>query len=480
MKKCLLYVLAVLMMVSSCAKSDLDFPVDDGINKDPGPGSTATNDTIGVHPFLGSKYIMLTPKEQRLLYYAKEKGLYSFRAIALPEGDHPSRSVYPQEIQDVMFDFSNNNTFLGYPVSVEVGGNPFIVVERRVSENNVNEYSDGAFLTVNSNSKWELTDFFKYAPFGRFFMGTQPLIGKTDAGILAIKANIGVLLSDNNGQHWSHHPKAFDALDENDYAFMGANMAYHHKFGSLFFGTGSRKMKNDTVQAAILEIDPGTGNVSERKTGWMANIERSLVINERDTVIQMPIAETGPPVFYVVNPGKTPDLAAYDGYIVALSVFKEKIYQFVYACQNGDSWDDAKFISAQTTITGSLSRQSPPGIIYNPVTRRFEMIQSNPYELSLYSISVEDLLNSRLNEYGRAQWTKEVSLLQRNTSVRGQGMYPVSSMVDTQKGVQRVFISFGDEYPGRSGIFELTRTLKTSELSDFVKQKRSFIESQPF
>ncbi len=469
MKKYLFVTIAALLLIS-CGKSDLDFDKDDNFSQLGGDSTQIIQDTVGIHPFLGNKYFVINAKEQRLLYYASQKSMYSFKAIGLPESDNVSKSIYPQEIQDVMFDCSNNNVFLGYPASVEINGKPLIVVERRVSENAANEYSDGALLSLDSQSKWQLTDFFKYAPYGNSFMSTKPMIGKADAGKIVIKANIGVLLSDDNGQHWTHNPKAYDALDASKYLSLGANLVYCHKFGCMFFGTGHRKMPNDTVKSAIFEINTTTGEVSKTKHDWIPNMKRGDV----DAVI----SEIGGPVFYVINGTKDPDLAAYDGYIIGFSVFKEKIYQFVYAYKPGDTWDDVKFSVAQTTIQGSLSRQSPPGVVYNPVTKMFEMIHSIPYELSLYSISPSNLLNNNLNVYGRAEWKKEASLLQRNITVRGQGMYPISSVIDTEKGVQRVFIDMGDEYPGRSGIFELTRTLKTSELAGFVQKKRAFIASQ--
>jgi len=471
MKKYVIFAVVSAFILSSCGKSDTDFDIDDEFRQiEQIPGDNT--DTVGIHKFLGDKYFMIKAREQRLLYYVKEKGLYSFQAIALPESDNSSKDIYPQEIQDVMFDCSNKNYFLGFPTSVVIDGKPFIVAERRESEVLANEYSDGVFLNVDQNSKWNFTEFFKYAPFGNSFMETRPMIGRTDDGKLVVKANIGVLLSSDNGKNWTHIPKAFDALNPKDYTVLSANMAYHHKFGAIFFGTGHRKMKNDIVESALFKIDTETGEASEILRDWIPAIKRGEVETE--------IAEPGIPVFHVIDASKDPDLAAYDGYIIAFSVFKEKIYQYVYAYKPGDTWDDVTFTVTQTTITGSLSRHAPPGLIYNPVSKRFELIQSIPYELSLHSISVSDLMNNSMNEYGRSQWKKEVSLLQREIGVRGQGMYPVSSLVDKQKGVQRVFISMGDEYPGRCGIFELIRTLNTSELADYTNKKRNFIINQPW
>ena len=484
-RKYLICVAVAFFSLTSCEKPGLDFETDDdfinniqgGQNTDPGLGL----DTVGIHKFLGDKYLVITAKEQRLLYYAGEREMYRFNAVALPEGDHPSKGDLPQEIQDVMFDASNNNTFMGFPTAVEINGKPLIVAERRVSEVAVNEFSDGVFIALDEQSKWQFTEFFKYAPFGNQFLTSRPAIGKTDAGTIAVKSQAGLMISNDNGDNWTHHPRAFDALGTNYVATAyGVNIAYNHKFNSLFFANGHLKMGITNIRSAFFDINTATGEVKEVKSDWIPEIERETIdpVTGDNIIVRTLINESGPVVVYVVDGIKYPDMAAYDGSMIAFSVHRDRIYQYVYKYKAGDTWDDVRFTAKQTTIQGTLSRQLPPGIIFNPVTKRFELIQSVPSELSLHSISIEELMESGVNEYNRAPWRKELSFLLRNIGIRGQGMYPVSSIVDTQRGVQRVYVHFGNEYPGRSGIFELTRTLNTPELANFVRHRRAILEGQ--
>lgn len=464
----------VSLLVWSCAKDTVVDDRRDYNGLDPNDASIQ-HDTVGLHPFLGDKYFILTAKEQRLLYYAAQDGYYSFKPIALPESDNVSKEIYPEEIQRVMLDCDNNNLFFGYPTAIEIDGIPLVVAEKRVSENTVNEYSDGIFLSPSSQGSkdWQLTEFFKYASFGNSFMSIRPMIAKTNNGKIVVKSNVGILVSDGDLESWAHYPMAFDDLNNNDktYKYLGATMANSSKFG-VFFGTGHVKMAGDTAKSAIFSVNPNNGEVTEVKSDWIPKLKKGSVFSD--------IPEINGPVFYSVDKNQDTDLADYDGYIVGFSVFKDKLYQFLYQYNEGDTWDDVEFSVSLTDIQGSLSRQSPVGIIYNPEVKRFEMMHSMPFELRLFSISVDSLLNNKLDVYGRSNWKQETSLLQRNATVRAQGMHPVSSFIGEENGkkVQRVYIDMGDEYPGRSGIFLLTRTLDTPALSKYVARKRRFIAGQ--
>jgi hypothetical protein len=181
------------------------------------------------------------------------------------------------------------------------------------------------------------------------------------------------------------------------------------------------------------------------------------------------------PVFYSIE---HPDLSAHQGDIIGFGIDNAKIYQFVYNYKPGDTFDSIRFNIALTNITtGSQIRQSPIEINYNPVTKRFEVLNAAPYTLDLWSISTDDLLASKVNRINIATWTLEATLLNRAVSVRGQGLYPVSSIIDETNNTQTIYFYAGQEYPARSGIFELKRTLNTPILSQFVNAYRAYLKA---
>jgi hypothetical protein len=98
-----------------------------------------------------------------------------------------------------------------------------------------------------------------------------------------------------------------------------------------------------------------------------------------------------------------------------------------------------------------------------------------PYTLDLWSISTDDLLSNKVDRLKVANWTLEATLLNRQGSVREQGLYPVSSIIDVTKNTQTVYFQAGEEYPARSGIFVLTRTLETPKLSQFMAAYRAYL-----
>lgn len=468
MKNKTIYFILLFVIVLSCKKESEIDPGTEGLNKLPKGTDSIQYDTTGIHPFLGEKYLVISRKEQRMLYYAKESNIYSIKAIALPESDNSSKELFPKEIQQVMFDCRSSNFFFGYPSVINLNGNPLVVAERRASEKFVNSFSDDFFLTQDADSTWIQTDFFKYAPYGNQFINSKPMIGKTEDGIIVVKGK-GLLISNGDIQNWSHYPHAFDSLLSKPYEECSPAFTYSSKFG-MFFGTAQYIDKVVTHYGAIISIDITNGVAKEVISKWVPKVQKF-----DGTYKDMMLLST--PTFYSVE---HPDLSANNGDVIAFGTVNDVVYQFVYNYKAGDTFDSIKFKVALTNIKGSVVRQSPPTIDYNPVTQRFEMAHSSPYYLHIYSIAPGDLLSNKVNIYGTAEWTNEALLLDRDLSVRGQGMHPVGSIIDTQNGIQKIYIQAGAEYPGRSGIFEITRILNTNELSQFVSARRKILDLQKY
>jgi hypothetical protein len=429
-------------------------------------------DSLGMDPFLAEKYFDIDAKEHRLLLHANKNNLFTIKGIALPESDNQSKDSLPVAIQKIMFDCSYSNFFYGYPYAIKTNAGTLVAVEKRTSETTTNSFSDNFFLTSASDSDWVSTDFFKYAPFGLTWNGTRTLIGSTPDGKIVMKGK-GLLISDGNFQSWKHYPYAFQDLVNSGkiYKDYGAAITYSSKFG-LFFGTG--QSSHDTTatppieMATLFSVDPDQGTVKIAKSRWMPKI-----LTADSTLVYIALLEF--PVFYSIE---HPDLSAHQGDIIGFGIDNAKIYQFVYNYKPGDTFDSIRFNIALTNITtGSQIRQSPIEINYNPVTKRFEVLNAAPYTLDLWSISTDDLLASKVNRINIATWTLEATLLNRAVSVRGQGLYPVSSIIDETNNTQTIYFYAGQEYPARSGIFELKRTLNTPILSQFVNAYRAYLKA---
>jgi len=468
MKKSILYILLIMTIgIFSCNKTEIEDLPDD-VNKLNPTDDSSLVDTVGVNPLLGDKYLAVSRKEQRLFYYAMEEGMYSIAAIALPECDNTDLENVPDSILDIFMDCAQSNYFYGYPSAIEVNGKIMVVAERRESEKFVNSKSDNFILMRNSENKWEQTDFFKYAPYGYEFIYSRPMVGKTSSGQIVLKGK-GLLVSDGDVEKWTHYPHAFDSLLDVDFVDHGPVMTNSSKFG-LFFGTGQYTDKLVKKYGKLIAVDPDNGTLKIAKENWVPQVQR-FDGSYRD------FSELYTPTFHSVEHS---DLAGNIGDIIGFGIYKDKVYQFIYKYKSGDTFDNIDFVYSVTNIKGSTNRHSPVGICYNPVTKRFEMIHSSPYYLEIYSIDPASLLSNEVNAYDVAVWTKEAILIDREVSVRGQGLYPVSNLIDEANGIQRIYIFAGDEYPARAGLFEVTRSLETDKLSEFVERRRNILAEQLF
>ena len=123
------------------------------------------------------------------------------------------------------------------------------------------------------------------------------------------------------------------------------------------------------------------------------------------------------------------------------------------------------------------SCQDTPDIIYNPVTRRIEAAVTNRggggkgresdrtvCTLNLWSIDPQVLL------VGESDWRFDGTLLERltiDTPKFHDGMHPAGGVVDQKRGLHHVFVWVG-YYDGPAGIFRISRSLKTDELSEML------------
>lgn len=470
MKYYIFYFIILLFGVAACTgDSDLERLTDETYSEIHSDTLDATLNPLGVDQIIVDKYFVASAREKEFIKRAKAENIFSYKAIALPESDNPNKEDLSDEVQGVIFSCDKSNYFFGYPVATKVNGKTLIAAERRESEKFTNDFSDNFMLTLDEENHWQQTDFIKYAPYGDEFAGSAPVIGVTPSGRVFIKAK-GMLISDGDFSSWTHSTSVFDNIDTSiAYKEAGPEMTYSSKFG-LFFGTGQAKDKAETTPAAIFRVDENSGDVSRVMYDYLGTFELS------DRVKDVRYLEK--PVFYSIE---SDDLPEYKGSIVGFGLYKDRVLQLIYRYEEGDTWDDVEFDVYPTNIKGSMSRHSPVGIDFNPVTQRFEMIHSAPYTLDLWSITAADMLSGKIDQYSKEIiWTEEALIMDRFVSLRGQGMHPVGTVMDIENNVQHIYFHAGDEYPARAGIFELTRTLNTGELSTWVDETRSELATMYF
>ncbi|MCL3779357.1 hypothetical protein EMN47_03045 [Prolixibacteraceae bacterium JC049] len=470
MKYYVFYFAILLFGVVACTSdSDLERLTDETYSKIDSDTLDVTINALGLDQIVVDKYFVVSAREKEFIKRAKKENIFSYKALALPESDNPNKRDLSDEVQDVIFSCDKKNYFFGYPIATKINGKLLVAAERRESEKFINDFSDNFMLTLDEDNNWQQTDFIKYAPYGDQFAGSAPVIGVTPTGKVFVKGK-GMLMSDGDFSSWTHSTSAFNNIPDADmYKEAGPKMTYSSKFG-LFFGTGQAKDKAETAPAAIFSVDENTGDVTRVKHDYIGKYEQSDRVKDLRYLVK--------PVFYSIE---SDELSEYKGSIVGFGLYRDRVMQLVYRYEEGDTWDDVEFDVYPTNILGSMSRHSPVGIDYNPVTHRFEIIHSSPYLLDLWSISASDMLNAEVDQYTKeVKWTKEAILMDRLVTLRGQGMHPAGTVMDLENNVQHIYFHAGDEYPARSGIFELTRTLNTDELASWVDATRAELATMHF
>lgn len=101
---------------------------------------------------------------------------------------------------------------------------------------------------------------------------------------------------------------------------------------------------------------------------------------------------------------------------------------------------------------------------FNPVSGRFELLRSERHrmELWLWSMAPED--------WARGEWRRECRLYGRKGKfyAEADGFHPAGAVIDEKREVQHIFVYTGHPN-GPAGVFRITRTLDTDQLSAFLK-----------
>ena len=103
---------------------------------------------------------------------------------------------------------------------------------------------------------------------------------------------------------------------------------------------------------------------------------------------------------------------------------------------------------------------------FNPVTKRFEVVRSERHRMELWLWSMDPA------DWDKGQWKRECRILASKPGFysSADGFHPAGAVIDTKRGVQRLFIYSGHPN-GPAGVFRITRTLATAKLVTAMRDK---------
>jgi hypothetical protein len=310
-----------------------------------------------------------------------------------------------------------------------------ISTQRKLIEGQTDDKSGkGQLLIISSdggNSWGTPIEVQSLQPYG-YTVGNQSCIGIFDGKFIQ-KGN-GTLISQNMGFNWNPYPRAFKFSSKDEYGTNSPRIHNHPHFGLIFI-TGNAK-----------SIETGSVFRSDNGTTWEDDFWN---IKNNDTVF-CPAPST---------------MVFDDGSILMISSNGKNLVQYMYKYTPGDAYSDIQFsVDTIDAINTSTSNYDVPDLIYNPISDKIEMIESNPFSLLLWSINKNEILN------GSSDWINDCILLKRNGIA---SMHPAGSVIDPIKNIQHIFLYIGGEYPDRNCIFMLSRTLDDSKLTPWINEYRS-------
>lgn len=442
-------------------------------------GSVVLRSTICAKPVtdhIRDTYLHITPMEVTRLAEAESRGLMEIKTVILPEG----------------INLWGSNKHLGWPTAV-MADDVIIVLARRMiyhygcppacPYDSPKSDSDSGVFVVRSidplGQSWgPMQDLQPLLNIGVAGPGGMDTIGVNSSGeVIAINKR-GMVCSTDKGRTWTIYPHAFSDISSPNIN-IGPNLVNHPYFGMLIFnGAYSDSTPEFEFYASAYPGPPYPifirrsldGGYTWSEMAWYDYYSepQEPAAVEWDGNILMISREYNPDI---CNDGKTSNMS-----------------QHLYRYQSGDVFEDINFESKRTNIIGNIhsgiSAHDTGEIIYNPVTKRLEMLDSHRFgggpgydghgmevarsSLNLWSIDPNDILA------GSAAWRFEGTLMIRDNHCGGcdnfvDGLHPGSSVVDENRGLQHIFIYAGGEGCTEQGIFQITRTLHTPSLSRFLK-----------
>ena len=271
-------------------------------------------------------------------------------------------------------------------------------------------------------------------------------------------------LSDDRGRSWLNNSDNMPSLD--GAVHIGPNLVNHEDFGLLGFYGQEFPLNTESERTNWVVASTDLGDT------WNAHSWRN---SEYARGVEPAAAEFGDGNIVLISREWSP--FGYDGRFLNFS-------QHVYRHQNNQRFTDVEFDTKLTNIRHNwvhderyaYSAFDTADVIFNPVSKRIEVIQSHRlggglgatgstllppenrhHSLNVWSISPNELL------MGSSAYRFDGTILSR----RGYSMighqdsfHPGGSIVDTEKGWHHIFVYAGLRR-APSGIFRISRTLDT-------------------
>ena len=411
---------------------------------------------------LARKLMNMSDAQVRKLEEGKKKGLLELKPLVLPTEDY----------------IVGKNTHFGWPVATSAGETLVVIYLRRRGHSppKTDQHSSGCMMirSLDGGRTWSKP--FDLRHFAKKEDGSLPdyskgmCIATTRDDAIVLGHEFGTFRSEDQGATWQHFEYTFNRRITEDTSVRGAYIALNCP------------RLIDHPEYGLVRLEGKKFSYPE--SPWRGMGRKMYVAYSKDG------GRTWKEDSYplpIVSPAE-PAMLLHKGALIIIGRLeddkeKQKTTGYLqYWSKPG--WFPVKGTFTNIRPTGSEGRDTVD-LSFNPVTERFEVVASDregggidgrrhvPQSLNLWSIDPDALLA------GSAEWRFEGCLFEREERFAasagdprrfGDGLHPAAAVIDTQQGVQHIFVYMGS-WMGPAGIFHLTRTLDTAKLAAFLKNQ---------
>jgi len=281
---------------------------------------------------------------------------------------------------------------------------------------------------------------FKFDPSNRSPLGYKlhlNAVGPTRDGAVIVLTDHGVFRSEDKGATWKHLRLAFrEDRHEGPFAYVGPRIIDDPEHGLLLF---AHHMIYRFRRPVDIAHELAVYRSRDRGESW------------EKTALKLPSW---------CKPAE-PDVIFHDDKYTA--IVRNQAPANILALMRFNFGDKEITDVANTPMKTRVSVDTS-AICFNPVTKRYEVVQSKREDMSIHLWSIAP------DDWASANWRHEARLFKRTAGFYelADGFHTGGAVLDKRHGVQHIFFYSG--HPGGpAGIFRLTRTLDTPLLSSFLR-----------